>query len=77
MKERVAAKFADGDVSGPVRELSFSNGLAKQSEDTIRALRDIHSPAPRDLMMPETLDDYFIVSVVSEEDDWKAELGST
>ena len=72
MRKRVAAKFADGDVSGAVRELSSSDGLAMQSEDTVRALRDKHPPAPRDLMMPEPPDNSFIVPVVSEEDVRKA-----
>ena len=72
LKRGVAAKFADGDVSGAVRELSSSDGLARRSEETVRALRLKHPPAPRDLMMPEPPDNSLIVPVVSEEDVRKA-----
>ena len=72
LRRRVAAKFADGDVSGAVRELSSSDGLAKQSGETIRALKDKHPPAPRDLMMPEPPDDSLVVPVFSAEEIRKA-----
>jgi len=72
LRKRVAAKFADGDVSGAVRELSSSDGLAKHCEETVRALRLKHPPAPRDLLLPEPPDNSLIVPVVSEEDVRKA-----
>ena len=35
LKRRVAAKFAEGDVSGAVRELASAEGLAPQDGDTL------------------------------------------
>ena len=52
--------------------MSTSDGLARRSEETVRALRLKHPPAPQDLMMPEPPDNYLIVPVVSEEDVQKA-----
>ena len=72
LERRVEDKFADDDISGAVRELSSSHGLARRSEETVRALRLKHPPAPRDLMMPEPPDNSLIVPVVSEEDVRKA-----
>ena len=42
LKRRVAAKFAEGDVSGAVRELSGSDGLAPRNEATLRVLQSKH-----------------------------------
>ena len=46
--------FADGDVSGALRDSSSSDGLVKQSDDNVRALRDKkikHSLSPRNLIL--------------------------
>ena len=41
----VAAKFAEGDVSGAVRELASTEGLTPQDGDTLRALKEKHPSA--------------------------------
>ena len=47
LKRREAAKFAEGDVSGAVREMA--DGLAPQDGDTLRALKEKHLSAPENL----------------------------
>ena len=55
LKRRVAAKFAEGDVSGAVRELASAEGLAPQDADTLRALKEKHPSAPENLSLPDHL----------------------
>ncbi|KAI0986933.1 hypothetical protein GJ496_002064 [Pomphorhynchus laevis] len=49
--KRVAAKFADGDIRGAVREISSSNNLAIHNEETLPALIAYHPPAPPNLLL--------------------------
>ena len=56
LKRRVAAKFADGDVSGAVRELASADGLAPQDGDKLRALKEKHPSAPENLSLPDPPD---------------------
>ena len=42
LRRRVDAKFSEGDVSGAVRELSGSDGLAPRKEETLRVLQSKH-----------------------------------
>ena len=74
LRRRVAGKFADGDVSGAVRELASDGGLAPFNETTLEALRSKHPPAPEDLSLPEPPDASVIPVVATEEDVRKAVL---
>ena len=68
IKRRVAAKFAEGDVSGAVRELASAEGLAPQDGDTLRVLKEKHSSAPENLSLPNPPDGSVVPAVASEED---------
>ena len=68
LKRRVAAKFAEGDVSGAVRELASAEGLAPQDGDTLRALKEKHPSAPENLSLPDPPDGSVVPAVASEED---------
>ena len=68
IKRRVAAKFAEGDVSGAVRELASADGLAPQDGDTLRALKEKHPSAPENLSLPDPPDGFVVPAVASEED---------
>ena len=68
LKRRVAAKFAEGDVSGAVRELASAEGLAPQGGDTLRALKEKHPSAPENLSLPDPPDGSVVPAVASEED---------
>ena len=68
IKRRVAAKFAEGDVSGAVRELASAEGLAPQDGDTLRALKEKHPSSPENLSLPDPPDGSVVPAVASEED---------
>ena len=68
LKKRVATKFAEGDVSGAVRELASAEGLAPQDGDTLRALKEKHLSAPENLNLPDPSDGSEVPAVASEED---------
>ena len=68
LKRRVAAKFAEGDVSGAVRELASAEGLAPQDGDTLGALKEKHPSAPENLSLPDPPDGSVVPAVASEED---------
>ena len=68
LTRRVAAKFAEGDVSGTVRQLASAEGLAPQDGDTLRALKQKHFLAPRNLSLPDPPDGSVVPAVASEED---------
>ena len=68
LKRRVAAKFAEGDVSGAVRELTSADGLAPQDGDTLRALKEKHPSAPENLSLPNPPYGSVVPAVASEED---------
>ena len=72
LKRRVAAKFAEGDVSGAVRELASAEGLAPQDRDTLRALKEKHPSAPENLSLPDPPDGSVVPAVATEEDVRKA-----
>ena len=72
LKRRVAAKFAEGDVSGAVRELASAEGLAPQDGDTLRALKEKHPSAPENLSLPDPPDGSVVPAVATEEDVRKA-----
>lgn len=74
LRRRVAGKFADGDVSGAVRELASDGGLAPYNDRTLEALRGKHPSAPEDLSLPEPPDDAVDPVVASEDDVRKAIL---
>ena len=67
LKRRVAAKFAEGDVSGAVRELASAEGLAPQDRDTLRALKEKHPSAPENLSLPDPPDGSVVPAVATEE----------
>ena len=52
LKRRVAAKFAEGDVSGVVRELVSAEGLPSQDGDALRALMEKYPPVQKTLAFP-------------------------
>ena len=56
LKKSVTAKFAEGDVSGAVRELASAEGLVPQDGDTLRALKEQHPAAPENLSLPDPPD---------------------
>ena len=68
LTRRVAAKFAEGDVSGTVRQLASAESLAPQDGDTLRALKQKHFLAPRNLSLPDPPDGSVVPAVASEED---------
>ena len=68
LKRRVAAKFAEGDVSGAVRELASAEDLAPQDGDTLRGLKEKHPSAPENLSLPDPPDGSVVPAVASEED---------
>ena len=72
LKRRVVAKFAEGDVSGAVRELASAEGLAPQDRDTLRALKEKHPLAPENLSLPDPPDGSVVPVVATEEDVRKA-----
>ena len=74
LKRRVAAKFAEGDVSGTVRELASAEGLAPQDGDTLRALKEKHPSAPENLILPGPPNWSVVPAVATEEDVRKAIL---
>ena len=71
LKRRVAAKFAEGDVSGAVRDLTSAEGLAPRDGDTLRALKEKHPLAPENLSFPDPPDGSVVPAVTSEENVWK------
>lgn len=68
LRRRVAAKFAEGDVSGAVRELASADGLAPQNGDTLDALKAKHPSAPENLCLPDPPDGAIVPVVATEED---------
>ena len=52
LKRRVAAKFADSDIRGAVREMASTDGLAPHNSETVRALKAKHPPTPDNLSLP-------------------------
>ena len=74
LKRRVEAKFAECDVSGAVRELASAEGLGPQDGDTLRALKEKHSSAPENLILPDPPDGSVVPAVATEEDVRKANL---
>lgn len=74
LRRRVAGKFADGDISGAVRELASDGGLAPYNDSTLEALRGKHPSAPENLSLPEPPDDSMDPVVASEDDVRKAIL---
>ena len=68
LKRRVAAKFAEGDVSGAVRELASAEGLPPQDGDTLRALKEKHPSAPENLSLLDPPDGSVVHVVALEED---------
>ena len=67
-KRRAAAKYAEGDVSGAVRELASAEGLAPQDGDTLMDLKEKHPSAPENLSIPDPPDGAVVPAVSSEED---------
>ena len=63
LKRRVAAKFAEGDGSGAVRELASVEGLAPQDGDTLRALKQKHTSSPENLSLSDPPDGYVVPAV--------------
>ena len=72
LRRRVAAKFAEADISGAVRELASSDGLAPQDDTTLADLRSKHPPAPNDLVLPDPPSDVEVPMVASEADTKRA-----
>ena len=72
LRRRVAAKFAEADISGAVRELASSDGLAPQDDITLADLRSKHPPAPNDLELPDPPSDVEVPMVASEADTKRA-----
>ena len=72
LKRRVAAKFAEGDVSGAVRELASAEGLAPQDGDTLRELKEKHPSAQENLSLPDPPDGSVVPVVATKEDVRKA-----
>ena len=68
LKRRVAAKFAEDDVSGAVTELASAEGLAPQDGDTLRALKEKHPSTPENLSLPDPPDGSVVPAVALEED---------
>ena len=68
LKRRVAAKFAEGDVNGAVRELASAEGLLPQDGDSLRALKEKDPSAPENLILPDPPDGSVIPAVATEED---------
>ena len=56
LKRRVSAKFAEGDVSGTVRELASAEGQAPQDKDKLRALKEKHTLAQENLSLHDPPD---------------------
>ena len=67
LKRRIAAKFAEGDVSGAVRELASAEGLAPHDGDTLMALKEKHPLAPENLSLPDLPDGSVVPAVATEE----------
>ena len=67
LKRRVAAKFPEGDASGAVRELASAEGSAPQDGDTLRALKEKHPPAPKNLNLPDPPDGSKVPAVAKED----------
>ena len=74
LKRRLADKFAEGDVSGAVRELASAEGLAHQDGDTLRALKKKLPSTPENLSLPDPPDGSVVPAVASEEDHRKGIL---
>ena len=72
LRRRVAARFAEADISGAVRELASSDGLAPQDDTTLADLRSKHPPAPNDLELPDPPSDVEVPMVASEADTKRA-----
>ena len=68
----MAAKFAEGDVGGAVRELASSDGLAPLSPATEADLRAKHPPAPQDLAFPDPPCNSLPVAIATTDDVLKA-----
>ena len=66
------AKFAEGDVSGAVRELASAEGLAPQDGDTLRALKETPTSTPENLSLPDPPDGSVVRAVATEEEARKA-----
>ena len=54
-------------MSGAVRELASAEGLAPQDGDTLRALREKHPSAPKNLGLPDSPDGSVVPAVATEE----------
>ena len=48
LKRRVAAKFAEGDVAGAVREISYPESISPNCRETLELLKRKYPPAPED-----------------------------
>ena len=68
LKRRVAAKFAEVNVSGAVWELASADGLAHQDGDTLRALKEKHPSTLENLSLPDPHDGSVVPAVATEED---------
>jgi len=67
LRKRVAAKFADSDIRGAVRELASSDGLAPHNEATLEALKAKHPSSPVDLSLPAPPNDDLVTTRVATE----------
>ena len=52
LKRPVAAKFAEGDVAGAVREISSPESISPNCRETLELLKRKHPPAPADRHLP-------------------------
>ena len=56
LRRRVAAKFAEGNVAGAVREISSLESIAPNCRETLELLKRKHPPAPADRHLPDPPD---------------------
>ena len=66
LKRRVAAKFAEGDVAGAVREISSLESIAPNCRETLELLKRKHPPAPADRHLPDPPDASLVGHVATE-----------
>ena len=66
LERRVEAKFAEGDVSGAVREMASAEGLAPQDRDTLRALKKKKLLSQKTLALLTHLMGLFIPAVATD-----------
>jgi hypothetical protein len=76
LRQRVAAKFADGDVRGAVRVLASGEGFAERTPGTIHALMEKHPPSPPDQEMPPPPDDQLAPPIVVTVEEVAASVAS-